>query len=187
MGILNDLPETASDESAKPNLLHSETIVNDKRRYFLDLRENSRGRFLRITQSCALSGTRFSIALPAQGIPQLRNALAELLDEYGEGFLDGPEQLDLPEAKSLRADNKNFYFDPGNNERGDYLKISEVKQSIGVRSSITISLKALPQLCEILNELQAKFAELRPAADPKSSTLLLLMIRITSLKRFFLI
>lgn len=83
------LAETSSEENEKPTLLHTETIVNDKRRYFLDLRENNRGRFLRITQSCVYSGTRFSIALPSQGITQLRDTLAELLDEYGEGYLNG--------------------------------------------------------------------------------------------------
>jgi len=164
--VVNNLSNNSSEGGAgPPNLLHSETIINDKRRYFLDLRENNRGRFLRITQSCVLSGTRFSIALPAQGIAQLRDALAELVAEYGEGYMDEPVQVELPEARSLRADNKNFYFDPGHNDRGDYLKISEVKPSIGIRSSITVSVRALPQVIEILTELQSKIAQLRAADD----------------------
>lgn len=32
---------------------------------------------------------RLSIALPAQGVEQLRDALVELLDEFGEGYLSG--------------------------------------------------------------------------------------------------
>lgn len=44
---------------------------------------------MRITQSCLLSGTRFSIAIPAQGIEELRDALTDLIEEYGEGYLDG--------------------------------------------------------------------------------------------------
>lgn len=158
--VLNDLGSNSPEGGANsPNLLHSETVVNDKRRYFLDLRENNRGRFLRITQSCTLSGTRFSIALPAQGIAQLRDALAELVSEYGEGYMDEPAHVELPEPRSLRADNKNFFFDPGHNDRGDYLKISEVKP--GGRSSITVSMKTLPQMIEILTELQNKITELR--------------------------
>lgn len=167
--VVNNLGKNnAEGEEAAPNLLHSETIVNDKRRYFLDLRENNRGRFLRITQSCIQSGTRFSIALPVQGITQLRDALADLISEYGEGYMDDPVQVELPEARSLRVDNKNFYFDPGHNDRGDYLKISEVKPSVGIRSSITVSGRALPQLIEILTELHSKFTELR-ATDPNES------------------
>lgn len=66
--------------------MHSETIINDKRRYYIDLRENNRGRFLRITQTSAQAGTRFSIALPAQGIKQLRDSLIELLAEFSDGI-----------------------------------------------------------------------------------------------------
>ncbi|KAI1715717.1 purA ssDNA and RNA-binding protein domain-containing protein [Ditylenchus destructor] len=158
MDFLNGLRK----EGGEGGLLHSESLSNDKRRYFLDLRENNRGRFLRITQSCLLSGTRFSIAIPAQGIEELRDALTDLIEEYGEGYLDEPPQVELPEARSFRSDNKNFYFDPGHSDRGDYIKISEVKPSLGVRSSITISARALPQFSEILSDLQAKLAELRP-------------------------
>lgn len=35
--------------------------------------------------------------------------------------------MELPESRHMRADNgKNIYFDPGHNERGDFLRISEV-------------------------------------------------------------
>jgi len=150
-------------QDTQPTLIHSETIVHDKRRYFLDLRENNRGRFLRVTQS-SMSGTRYSIALPAQGIVQLKEALAELIGEYGEGYMDDPEDVEVPESRSMRADNKNFYFDPGHNERGDYLKISEVKPSVGIRSSITVSAHALPQFIELLTDLQQKIVDLRAVA-----------------------
>lgn len=168
--VSNGLAEGAEANAQKDQqgaaLLHSETIVSDRRRYFLDLRENNRGRFLRITQTSVLSGTRHSIALPSQGIQELRDMLAELIDEYGEGYLDEPVDVEVPEARSLRIDNKNFYFDPGHNSRGDYLKISEVKPSAGVRSSITVSVRALPQFCEILTDLQTKIQELRAADAP---------------------
>lgn len=67
--------------------MHNETIVDDKRRYYLDLRENNRGRFLRITQTSVQIGNRVSVALPAQGMTQLRDILIELLNEYGEGIM----------------------------------------------------------------------------------------------------
>lgn len=33
---------------------------------------------------------------------------------------------ELPEGRHLRVDNKNFYFDIGQNNRGIYMKVSEV-------------------------------------------------------------
>jgi len=33
---------------------------------------------------------------------------------------------DVPEAQSLRVENKMFYFDVGQNRRGSYMRISEV-------------------------------------------------------------
>lgn len=34
---------------------------------------------------------------------------------------------ELPEGRHLRVDNKNFYFDIGQNNRGIYMKVSEVR------------------------------------------------------------
>jgi hypothetical protein len=53
----------------------------------INLRENQRGTFLRITQLEVQTGSRNSIALPLQGMGQFRDALEELLDEYSEGFI----------------------------------------------------------------------------------------------------
>lgn len=35
---------------------------------------------------------------------------------------------ELPEGRHMRVDNKNFYFDIGQNNRGIYMRISEVKE-----------------------------------------------------------
>ncbi|CAF0777461.1 unnamed protein product [Didymodactylos carnosus] len=50
------------------------------------------------------------------------------------------EPAELPESKYLRAGNKNFYFDVGSNNRGVFLRISEVKP--GFRTAVTIPEKA---------------------------------------------
>jgi len=36
------------------------------------------------------------------------------------------ESTDLPPSHNFRTDGKNFFFDPGHNSRGDFLKITEV-------------------------------------------------------------
>lgn len=85
--------------------LKSECIVKDNRRYYLDLKENARGRFLRVriqknsknlqftkmkfkffkvSQTITRGGPRSQIAIPAQGLVEFRDALTDLLDEFGD-------------------------------------------------------------------------------------------------------
>lgn len=162
-----------NQKSEEPTLIHSEKIFADRRRYFLDLRENNRGTFLRITQDDSY-GMRLSIALPAQGVEQLRDALVELLDEFGEGYLSDEQEPELPEPRFLRIDRKTYYFDPDRNARGDFFKISEVKLNNRDRNTIIVSARALPQFTKILTELNDKLTQLRAvdaieAAHPPGS------------------
>ncbi|CAH2265032.1 jg11415, partial [Pararge aegeria aegeria] len=55
--------------------LKSEMMLKDNRRYYLDLKENSRGRFLRVSQTITRGGPRSQVALPAQGMIEFRDAL----------------------------------------------------------------------------------------------------------------
>lgn len=114
--------------------LKSEVIVKDDRRYYLDLKENQRGRFLRVSMTMPLTRLRFQIAIPAQGMIEIRDALTDLLKEYGTDDLETEEPV--AEAKSLRVENKMFYFDVGHNRRGTYMRISEVRPNY--RTAITI-------------------------------------------------
>uniref|UniRef100_A0A8B9LCG0 Purine-rich element binding protein G n=1 Tax=Astyanax mexicanus TaxID=7994 RepID=A0A8B9LCG0_ASTMX len=174
---------TPSDEhasaSAAQRVLKSELIERDNRKYYLDLKENQRGRFLRIRQTVSGGGStggRMSggsvgyyygtggggaaaeqtVVLPAQGLIEFRDALSQLIDDFGDAEADEPGGGDrargvdrgrgegaralLPEAASFRVDNKRFYFDVGANRRGVFLKVSEVRQPH--RSAITVPLKA---------------------------------------------
>ena len=49
------------------------------------------------------------------------------MDSYS---LVSEEQGELPEARSMRVENKMFYFDVGQNRRGVFLRVSEVSGSI---------------------------------------------------------
>ncbi|ROT61105.1 putative transcriptional activator protein Pur-alpha isoform X2 [Penaeus vannamei] len=97
--------------------LKSETMVKDNRRYYLDLKENSRGRFLRVSQTIARGGPRCQIAIPAQAPPTTlrrelcpwRSAWAEA-EEVFRGERAAPRRLsrltrdawEVPAAPSLR-------------------------------------------------------------------------------------
>ena len=80
------------------------------------------------------------MAIPAQGMIEFRDALTDLLDEFGteddgaswgargggQATASGGGSTPLPEGRHVKVDNKNFYFDIGQNNRGVYMRISEV-------------------------------------------------------------
>ncbi|XP_058472730.1 purine-rich element-binding protein gamma [Solea solea] len=157
---LSPTGSAASDDHAH-RVLKSEFIERDNRKYFLDLKENQRGRFLRIRQTVSKGhgtmgyygqGIEQTIVLPAQGLIEFRDALSQLIEDYGDDDGDergrtgsrnhgcDSESPELPEAASFRVDNKRFYFDVGSNRYGVFLKISEVRQPY--RNTITVPLKA---------------------------------------------
>lgn len=138
--------DAANGETGK---LKTESMTKDNRRYFLDLKENSRGRFLRITQQLNPTGLRSQVALPAQGIIEVRDKLTELLEEFGtDDHADGTPEL--PETNSMRVDNKMFYFDVGSNRRGVFLRVSEVRTNL--RTAITLPEHSWARFRDILNE-----------------------------------
>lgn len=101
----------------------------------------------KVSQSFTHGGTRTQIAIPAQGMIEFRDALTDLLDEFGteEGGNEQHIQADmnlsdslkistsltgfrdaLPEGTNFRVENKKFYFDIGQNKIGVFMRISEV-------------------------------------------------------------
>ncbi|XP_067656051.1 transcriptional activator protein Pur-alpha-like isoform X7 [Haliotis asinina] len=135
--------------------LKSEMIVKDNKRYYLDLKENQRGRFLRVSQTIPRGGPRSQIAIPAQGMIEFRDALTELLDEYGTDDQGEEEpQSELPESRSMRVENKMFYFDVGSNRRGVYMRVSEVRNNF--RTAITIPERSWARFRDTLSEFVDK-------------------------------
>ncbi|XP_023162433.2 transcriptional activator protein Pur-alpha isoform X1 [Drosophila hydei] len=137
-----------TDNLPEDGKLKSEMMIKDNRRYYLDLKENARGRFLRVSQTITRGGPRSQIALPAQGMIEFRDALTDLLEEFG--VTDAGFKGDLPEERHMKVDNKNFYFDIGQNNRGVYMRISEVKNNF--RTSITIPEKCWLRFRDIFND-----------------------------------
>ncbi|XP_030359697.1 transcriptional activator protein Pur-alpha isoform X2 [Strigops habroptila] len=133
-------PELAQAADEPRRALKSEFLVRENRKYYMDLKENQRGRFLRVRQTVnrgpGLGSTQGqTIALPAQGLIEFRDALAKLIDDYGVE----EEPAELPEGTSLTVDNKRFFFDVGSNKYGVFMRVSEVKPTY--RNSITVPYK----------------------------------------------
>ena len=85
---------------------------------------------VQVSQTITRGGPRTQIAIPAQGMIEFRDALTDLLEEYGTD--DGGFKGDLPEGRYMRVDSKNFYFDIGQNNRGFYMRISEVRVRVSL-------------------------------------------------------
>ncbi|CAH1993381.1 unnamed protein product [Acanthoscelides obtectus] len=136
------------DNVPEDGKLKSEMMIKDNRRYYLDLKENSRGRFLRVSQTITRGGPRSQVAIPAQGMIEFRDALTDLLDEFSAD--EHAYKPDLPEGRHMHVDNKNFYFDIGQNNRGVYMRISEVKTNF--RTAITVPEKSWPRFRDILSD-----------------------------------
>jgi hypothetical protein len=66
-----------STESTFPHTpIASEKIVTDRKTFFVDLKENSRGRFLKITED--VGGRRDTIMMPIPALPEFLEALQRL-------------------------------------------------------------------------------------------------------------
>ncbi len=57
--------------------LHSERLNIERKMFFLDLKENERGRFLKVTED--VGGRRDTIIIPAIGLREFSKALVAIL------------------------------------------------------------------------------------------------------------
>ncbi len=62
--------------------LHSEKIMGERKIFFLDLKENERGRFIKITED--VRGRRDTIMLPMEHAAEFVEALQNILQVDGE-------------------------------------------------------------------------------------------------------
>jgi hypothetical protein len=77
--MINSNSTQRSDEP-----LASERIDVDRKVFFLDLRENQRGRFLKITED--VNGRRDTIILPAAAFQEFAAAFARITEEQSSGI-----------------------------------------------------------------------------------------------------
>lgn len=144
-----------AEKISEDGKLKSEVITKENRRYYLDLKENTRGRFLRVSMTMPLSRQRAQVAIPAQGMIEIRDALTDLLNEFGCGN-QADVQDEIPESQSLKVENKIFYFDIGENRRGRFMRISEVRTNF--RTAITIPENSWARFRDVLAEFADKGA-----------------------------
>lgn len=101
------------------------TLQVEHKLFYFDLKENPRGRYLKISEKT--SATRSTIIVPFSGI----SWFLDLFNYYVNS--DDHELF----SKELQLDSKVFYFDIGENRRGRFLKVSEASVSRN-RSTIIV-------------------------------------------------
>ncbi|KAJ6810590.1 transcription factor Pur-alpha 1-like [Iris pallida] len=105
--------------------LVSKTLQFEHKLFYFDLKENPRGRYLKISEKT--SATRSTIIVPVDGIVWFLDLFNYYISsDDQEGF-----------SKELKLDTKVFYFDVGENKRGRFLKVSEASVSRN-RSTIIV-------------------------------------------------
>lgn len=72
---MNDHYNERNDEP-----LHTEKIMTDRKVYFIDLKENARGKFVKITED--VRGRRDTILLPCEALEEFINALQSVRQAY---------------------------------------------------------------------------------------------------------
>lgn len=142
-----NLETDSQREPPEDGKLKSDDIRAAQRKIYFDLKENKRGVFLRISSTASYGSARQTIAVPAQGIADIRNCLTDFLDEFGQE----EESIDLPEFQEMKVERKRFYFDCGSNDRGAFLRISEVTSRY--RSSITIPKQGMEKFMGIVGDI----------------------------------
>ncbi|KAK4380206.1 hypothetical protein RND71_002068 [Anisodus tanguticus] len=101
------------------------TLQVEHKLFYFDLKENPRGRYLKISEKT--SATRSTIIVPFNGI-------SWFLDLFNY-YVNSDDQHVF--SKELQLDTKVFYFDVGENRRGRFLKVSEASVSRN-RSTIIV-------------------------------------------------
>ncbi|XP_020584324.1 transcription factor Pur-alpha 1-like [Phalaenopsis equestris] len=105
--------------------LMCKTLQFEHKLFYFDLKENPRGRYLKISEKT--SATRSTIIVPVNGI-------VWFLDLFN--YYVNTDERDAF-SKELKLDAKVFYFDVGENKRGRFLKVSEASVSRN-RSTIIV-------------------------------------------------
>ena len=88
-----DRPYSHTDPRPRPpeDVLKSESIQVERKTFTLALKENPRGRFLRITED--VGGRRDNIMIPASGLEEFRRVFNEMAKEASEIPEQKPQKL----------------------------------------------------------------------------------------------
>merc|ERR1711962_1570237 len=106
--------------------LASRTLVLESKRFYLDVKENQRGRFIKIAEISA-DGRKNQILMTFSTAALFSQNLIQFIDFYHDLEKLDPDNLRQGELKSevMYKDDKKYHMDLKENARGRFLKVSE--------------------------------------------------------------
>ncbi|XP_003385724.1 PREDICTED: transcriptional activator protein Pur-alpha-like [Amphimedon queenslandica] len=160
---------TEDDNNAQRH--YSESFNQGKRRFYVDLRQNSMGCYLKVTQ--ATPTMRKFVLIPAEILEKVEEHFLNMLDKFGTSHSQddsspprSPQnsQPPLPGSHEVRAGSKTFYFDVERNDRGVFLRLTELLPTR--RTHINIPNSCWSQMSDIFKTLHSEM----PYADSGSGS-----------------
>lgn len=131
----------------------SRTFQIENKRFYLDVKRNARGLFMKITEF-GVGGKKSRILMSVPAAQEFREKLKYLSDALDKLPEHNPKSLaadGLIESLTIVRDNRRYYLDLRENERGRFLRISMI--SMGVRVHITLPAKGIVDLNTGIAEL----------------------------------
>jgi hypothetical protein len=155
---LKDKPAKDEERDAPPLKTFEIKSPSDERTYTMDMRQNKRGRYVRIgmrmapgSMDRAARGIRSAVAIPDNGLKEVKDALAAMIEKWNKDLPpDTSYKGPMPEVAQMRVGPKTFYFDYGQNSRGVFMRVSEVKARY--RTAITIPAHSWTKFREVFEE-----------------------------------
>jgi len=120
-------PEKAHGGYEEEKKIKTESIFTDGKKYFLDLKENHRGRFLKISMTLT-NNDHSQIVVPAHGIVDVRDVLTDVLNAFGrDNTKPTVSRRRINEDNTIELDgDKAFIVEVRDNARENYMRITEV-------------------------------------------------------------
>lgn len=82
-GVICVTDTNSSEQMRNDDLLHTEKILADRKTFYLDLKENARGKVVKITEE--VSGNRDTIMVPSEILGDFIDALTDIRATAEEG------------------------------------------------------------------------------------------------------
>ncbi|CAF3224127.1 unnamed protein product [Rotaria socialis] len=134
--------------------LASKALHIQSKRFYLDVKQNQRGRFLKIAEVSS-GGRKTRILMSMNVARELREHL-QTFDEYIRTLGEQMMNADQLRSAVISRDDRKYYLDLKENERGRFLRISMV----GIhtpRTQIAIPAQGVGELCTTLASLVEEF------------------------------
>ena len=146
----NENSQSINNTSNEEKELATQLLTIQSKRFYIDVKENQRGRFLKLVEASSSSSSAQGGRRNNRGVNRIlmsmsvANEFKQKLHELSElNSSLGPQEADneskqndgLIRSEELVRDNKRYYFDLRENQRGRFLRVTQVITR-GPRASI---------------------------------------------------